>query len=85
MCKPFNDFHRATGMRDGHRSECKDCSRTARRRNYESNRDAYIRRAQEWKRRNSEKYREMERSDGRQEGPRRVGATGTSISVASTA
>ena len=24
--KPLDEFHQATGMRDGHRSECKDCS-----------------------------------------------------------
>lgn len=56
-------------MRDGHRGECKDCSRTARRRNYESNRDAYIRRAQEWKRRNPEKYRESQRRRRSARGP----------------
>ncbi len=54
--KPLTEFWRASAMRDGYRNECKCCGRTVRRKHYEANRDTYIRKAQEWKRRNPERY-----------------------------
>ena len=54
--KLFEEFHKATGMKDGHRGECKECSRADRRRWYEQNRDKAIANVQRWREENPEKY-----------------------------
>jgi len=54
--KSIADFYRATGTKDGHRGECKDCARKARRHWYLSNREISIKRAQEWRQNNRERY-----------------------------
>jgi uncharacterized protein (DUF2461 family) len=59
--KPISEFHRATGMRDGHRSECKSCSREKNRRNYWKDRDAAIARVRKWRIENPEKYAALQR------------------------
>jgi hypothetical protein len=48
VVQPLSEFHRAAANRDGHRSECKTCTRALRRTNYLNNRDRYIQRTQEW-------------------------------------
>ena len=70
--KPLTEFHRATAMRDGHRNECKECTRYVRRLNYQANRDAYIKKAQEWKRKNPERHRESERRRRRRRDSRQI-------------
>ena len=67
--KATDDFYESPGMRDGRRNECKKCTRIARQLHYQANRDTYIRRSQEWKRRNPEKYRELERRRRAARGP----------------
>jgi hypothetical protein len=53
--KPLDEFHRAEGMRDGHRNECRSCTKSLRRAHYESNRERYIQAAQRWQARNPER------------------------------
>ena len=54
--KSFSEFHRATGMKDGHRGECKECSRAERRLWYQRNRAKAIAKAQQWREDNPERY-----------------------------
>jgi hypothetical protein len=54
--KPFADFYRAAGMKDGHRSECKACNLAARRAKYAENPRPYIDRVLKWQRANREQY-----------------------------
>ncbi len=52
--KPLSEFHRAAGMRDGHRSECKDCARAIRRAWYQANREAVIAKVKQWQQDNKD-------------------------------
>ena len=52
--KPLSEFHEATGMRDGHRSECKACSREIRRAWYAANRQSSIAYVKRWQQENKE-------------------------------
>lgn len=61
VSKPLSEFHKAAGMHDGHRNECKDCWRRIQQDAYLRNRDKRIRAVQEWKRRNPTKYAEQKR------------------------
>ena len=70
--KSHEHFYRATGMRDGLRNDCKECMLALRRANYRGNRDAYIRRAQEWKREHRERYLEGQRRRRSQRGPEQI-------------
>src|SRR6478736_3174791 len=54
--KPFADFYRAAGMKDGHRSECKACNLAARRAKYAANPGPYIDRVLKWQRANRKQY-----------------------------
>jgi hypothetical protein len=63
--KPFSDFYRAAGMKDGHRSECKACNLAARRAKYAENPRPYIDRVLKWQRANRERYLERMREYGR--------------------
>ena len=75
--KSFDEFHRATGMKDGHRGECKDCSRADRRQWYQQNREKVIAKVQRWREENPERYQEWlkknraENSEQRRESNRR--------------
>jgi hypothetical protein len=53
--KPIDDFYRDSGMRDGYRSECKSCLGDLRRKRYD--RDREVRRSQEWRKQNPERFR----------------------------
>ena len=68
--KPFTDFYRAAGMKDGHRSECKACNLAARRAKYAENPRPYIDRVLKWQRANREQYlqrlREYNRTPAKQ-------------------
>jgi hypothetical protein len=62
--KPFDQFHRANGMRDGYRSECKECfGRLAaeRYRTLPGFRERAISRTQRWRETNPERYAELQR------------------------
>jgi hypothetical protein len=62
--KPLEQFHRATGMRDGYRGECKACfSRLAaeRYRTLPAFRERAISRTKRWRQENPEKYEELQR------------------------
>ena len=50
VSKPLSEFHKAAGMRDGHRNECKLCWSEIQRTRYQRDRDNRIRAAQEWRR-----------------------------------
>ena len=52
--KPYSEFHRATGMRDGHRSECKACHHAQQKRWYEANREASIASVKRWQQANKD-------------------------------
>ena len=52
--KPLAEFHRATGMKDGYRSECKACARTIRRAWYVANRQKAIADVKRWQQENKE-------------------------------
>ena len=55
--KPLDDFYRAAGMRDGHRSDCKACNLAIRRAKYAADPRPYIERVLRWQRANPERYR----------------------------
>ena len=55
VLKPLDEFHGASAMRDGHRNECKACTKELRRAHYEANRQRYIEAAQRWQERNPER------------------------------
>jgi hypothetical protein len=59
--KPLSEFHPAAGMRDGHRSECKECSRAIRRAWYNANRDKAIANVKRWQQENRVEYNAKQR------------------------
>ena len=66
MVKPLTDFYRASGTRDGHRSDCKPCNLAAQRRRYEADPDAAKARVKRWQQENSERlnaYRRDRRTE----------------------
>jgi hypothetical protein len=52
--KPLTEFHRATGMADGHRSECKECHRVRMRAWYQANRERAIAEVKRWQQENKD-------------------------------
>ena len=65
ICDEFKDleeFHRATGMRDGHRNECKRCFRALQQARYAADPDRVKQRVLVWQRENRERYRETQRA-----------------------
>ena len=52
--KSLDDFHRAIGMKDGHRSECKECHRVRMRAWYQTNREHAIAEVKRWQQENKE-------------------------------
>jgi len=59
--KLLTEFHRATGMKDGYRSECKVCSRAIRRAWYVANREKAIADVKRWQQDNKERLNEYRR------------------------
>ena len=52
--KPLDEFYRMTGMRDGHRNECKACNLSQRKQRYDSK--AAVERVQRWREANADRY-----------------------------
>jgi hypothetical protein len=59
--KPFDDFYRAPGARDGFRLDCKQCNLAARAARYRENPRPAIERVMRWQRDNREKYEAKQR------------------------
>jgi hypothetical protein len=59
--KPIDDFYRATGMVDGHRSECKSCHRVKQRLWYQANREHAIAEVKRWQQENKEHLNQYRR------------------------
>ena len=60
--KPLEEFHRAEGTKDGHRSECKSCHTHARKNRYAKDPAGEIRRVQEWREANPVRYAATQRA-----------------------
>jgi hypothetical protein len=60
--KPLDEFHRATGTRDGHRPECRDCFRAIARERYRRDPKAAIERVRKWQRDNADRYNANQRA-----------------------
>jgi hypothetical protein len=56
--KPYEDFYRATGMRDGYRSECKRCQLAAHKRRHAANPEPARARARRWNRDNPQRVKQ---------------------------
>ena len=56
--KSFEDFHRASDMRDGHRNECKPCFRVSARARYDS--ATAVARTKQWRKDNPERFRQWQ-------------------------
>jgi Recombination endonuclease VII len=59
--KPLAEFHKATDMKDGYRSECKTCARAIRRAWYAANREKAIADVRRWQQENKEHLHEYRR------------------------
>lgn len=57
--KPLDEFHRASGTRDGHRGECKSCFRELAKARYDSARA--VERTEKWRKANPERYADYRR------------------------
>ncbi len=55
--KPLSEFHRANGMKDGHRNECKTCFRRAARARYHADPQKAIASVKRWQEDNAEHLR----------------------------
>jgi hypothetical protein len=71
--KPFDQFYKAKGMRDGYRSECKTCHLAQHRIWYSQNREASIANVKRWQQENKEhlhayrkEYRQRRRIEERE-------------------
>ncbi len=64
--KPLEAFYRASGMRDGHRNECKRCNLAAKRQRYQSDPEAAKARVKRWQQENADRvnaYRRVRRTE----------------------
>jgi hypothetical protein len=59
--KPLDEFYRAAGMRDGRRSDCKDCNLAAKRARVALDPQANRDRVKRWQLENRERYRAKQR------------------------
>lgn len=62
LTKPLDEFYKAAGMRDGHRSDCKTCNSEAKRKRYFANPQPAIERSRLWQRENRERHRAWQRA-----------------------
>ena len=66
LVKPFEEFYRDAGMRDGYRNDCKACNAAASRLRYQANPEAAIARVKRWQQENADRvnaYHRTRRSD----------------------
>jgi len=61
VVQPLDSFYKASGTRDGHRGDCKDCFRARAKQRYPLVREANIARARQWREDNLERYRANQR------------------------
>jgi hypothetical protein len=61
VVKPLDEYYRAPGMGDGHRSECKACGLAARAARYRANPGPAKERATAWRLANPDRYLETQR------------------------
>lgn len=54
--KPYSEFDRAAGMRDGFRSDCKSCNLADKKQRYRANPQPFIERTKRWQRENRERH-----------------------------
>ena len=71
VAKEIDEFYRDKAGRDGHRPECKICTKTQRAAWYEANREREIERVTRWNRENPERVQEW-RANSRADGRRRL-------------
>ena len=57
IVKPLGEFYAMSGMRDGHRNDCIECNKAAKRERYRRNPDREIEKARGWARDNPDRYR----------------------------
>lgn len=60
--QPLESFHRATGMRDGHRNECRDCFRAIARERYQRDPAKAIAQVKRWQQENAERLNAYRRA-----------------------
>ena len=60
--QPIENFYRAGGTRDGHRSDCKACNLAEKHLRYAQNPTPYIERAKAWQRANKERVAQVQRA-----------------------
>lgn len=61
IVKPLSEFYASSGMRDGHRNDCKACNLAAKKRRYDANPEVAIERVRKWQHDNPERVRETRR------------------------
>ena len=62
LIKPYEDFYRCAGMKDGYRSDCRSCNLEAKHRRYVENPAPAIARAKRWQQENSERVNAKQRA-----------------------
>ncbi len=66
VSKPLTEFHRASGARDGHRGECRECFRELGRSRYIANREKYIAASKAWQQANPDRHNAYQRERNKQ-------------------
>jgi len=69
VTKALDDFYKATGAQDGHRSECKACNLARKKLWYSENREAVIAKVKEWQATNRDRHNAYQREYRRTRGP----------------
>ena len=59
--KPLTDFYAMKEMRDGHRNDCIECNKAAKRERHAANAEAYREKTRKWQAENPERVKEYQR------------------------
>ena len=59
--KALDEFYKASGMRDGRRSDCKACNLAAKKQRYDADPELHIARVRRWQQENAERYNAAQR------------------------
>lgn len=62
LAKPFEEFYRCAGMKDGYRSDCRACNLEAKHQRYVDNPGPAIARAKRWQQENAERVNAKQRA-----------------------